>query len=412
MMWRPEASNSVARELNLVASRFLLSVLIVNAFTTTTSSTEFGTQTPRDNAEAYIDENDMAVESPSQTNEDSFSGRLLQTNYPSNFAIPVYGFLWNPVAFIVFLTNSLICIVLLKKHMRTATNVLLVAIAISDMLTGLFPVPVFIYFFATDRFWEFVPYEGCYAVEYLIAILPTVFHTASIWLTLGLGIQRYISVCHPFKARRLCTMKKTVQGILVTFTLAILSHLCRFFQEKTLRVERPSAVTPNKTVTSCNRVWADWATWNDDLYFNIYFWYRALMIQLIPCTTLSILTVLLIRSLRHAEKRRVELLQRNRERQSRLLSESASTTLMLVIVVCLFLLVEMPVGFFVSAMVVSNQYGYHIVDREILPIVSVFSNFLIILSYPLNLVVYCAMSKKFRDTFKRLFTRDTSPTAD
>ncbi|KAK7498026.1 hypothetical protein BaRGS_00010614 [Batillaria attramentaria] len=131
---------------------------------------------------------------------------------------------------------------------------------------------------------------------------------------------------------------------------------------------------------------------------------------MIPCTALSILTVLLIRSLRHAEKRRVELLQQNRQRDSRLLSESASTTLMLIIVVCLFLLVEMPNGFLFVVVIVSNQFGYTLFDDEIMAIVSIISNFLIFLSYPLNFVVYCAMSKKFRDTFKRLFTRDTSST--
>ncbi|KAK7498076.1 hypothetical protein BaRGS_00010664 [Batillaria attramentaria] len=233
----------------------------LNALPTTTSTAENGTQTPRDNTEAYSDKNDTAdrttVESPSQTTEDVLSWLLLQARYPKDFAIPIYGILWHPVAVIVFLTNSLICIVLLKKHMRTAANILLVAIAISDMLTGLSPVPFLINFLATDRFWEFVPYECCHMEEVLTQKIPTIFHTASIWLTLGLGVQRYISVCHPFKARFWCSVKKTVQGILVTFTLAFLSHLCRFCDDTTFEVELPSAVTPNKTVTSCYRVWND-----------------------------------------------------------------------------------------------------------------------------------------------------------
>ncbi|KAK7498025.1 hypothetical protein BaRGS_00010613 [Batillaria attramentaria] len=104
-MWKQKATYSVTRELNLVAAGVLLSVLMVNAFTMTTSPPDLGTQTSRDHAEGYSDKNDMAdrttVESP--TKEGALSGWLLPNNYLSDYAIPVYGFLYQPVAFIVFL---------------------------------------------------------------------------------------------------------------------------------------------------------------------------------------------------------------------------------------------------------------------------------------------------------------------
>ncbi len=36
-----------------------------------------------------------------------------------------------------------------------------------------------------------------------------IFHTASIWLTLALAVQRYIYVCHAPIARAWCTIAKT-----------------------------------------------------------------------------------------------------------------------------------------------------------------------------------------------------------
>jgi hypothetical protein len=39
-------------------------------------------------------------------------------------------------------------------------------------------------------------------------VIPALFHTASIWLTLALAIQRYIYVCHPPLARTWCTMER------------------------------------------------------------------------------------------------------------------------------------------------------------------------------------------------------------
>ncbi|KAK7478711.1 hypothetical protein BaRGS_00030015 [Batillaria attramentaria] len=107
---------------------------------------------------------------------------LLSAMYPPEYAIPIYGYLIPVVALITVISDSLLCIVLLKKEMRSPTNALLVAIAISDMLTGLIPAPVLVYFFATDRFWEFVPYEWCWAFFTYLTIFHTgrMFHTASI----------------------------------------------------------------------------------------------------------------------------------------------------------------------------------------------------------------------------------------
>jgi len=63
-----------------------------------------------------------------------------------------------------------------------------VAIAASDLLTGLWPLPVYVRFFAVaaERD-DWVPYSWCYAYFCLIDYLPTVFHTTSIWLTVLLA---------------------------------------------------------------------------------------------------------------------------------------------------------------------------------------------------------------------------------
>jgi len=81
--------------------------------------------------------------------------------------------------------------------MRTATNLLLAAMALSDMLTGLFPLPCFVYFYTFGANRDWVAYNWCAAYMLLIDRLPTVFHTASIWLTVALAVHRYICVCKP-----------------------------------------------------------------------------------------------------------------------------------------------------------------------------------------------------------------------
>jgi len=60
----------------------------------------------------------------------------------------------------------------------------------SDMLTGLWPLPCYVYFYTLERAAEFVPHAWCYIYHCLTDYLPTICHTASIWLTVGLAVHR------------------------------------------------------------------------------------------------------------------------------------------------------------------------------------------------------------------------------
>jgi Serpentine type 7TM GPCR chemoreceptor Srw len=103
---------------------------------------------------------------------------------------PVYGILAPAVIAFTVVTNSLVCVVLLRPNMRSATNVLLVAMALSDMLTGVWPLPCYINFYTLGRAADYVPYNWCFVYHCLTEYLPIVCHTASIWLTVGLAVHR------------------------------------------------------------------------------------------------------------------------------------------------------------------------------------------------------------------------------
>lgn len=109
----------------------------------------------------------------------------------SSFSLLVYGIIYPQIIVFTFATNILICIVLLRKNMRSPTNTLLVAMAISDMLTGLTGLPVYIRFYTTGLN-EYVPYDWCWLYLYLSNYIPTIFHTASVWLTVALAIHRFV----------------------------------------------------------------------------------------------------------------------------------------------------------------------------------------------------------------------------
>jgi len=51
---------------------------------------------------------------------------------------------------VTLLTNICVCVVLVRPNMRSATNTLLVAMAVSDTLTGLCPLPAYFRFRPTS----------------------------------------------------------------------------------------------------------------------------------------------------------------------------------------------------------------------------------------------------------------------
>jgi len=121
---------------------------------------------------------------------------MLVRNTP--YSVPIYGVVSPPVVLLTVVTNTLVCLVLLRRPaMRTPTNVILAALAVSDALTGLCPLPCFVYFFTLGRYRDWVPYHWCAIYPVLTDHLPTVFHTASIWLTVALAAHRYVCVCRP-----------------------------------------------------------------------------------------------------------------------------------------------------------------------------------------------------------------------
>ncbi|ESN96288.1 hypothetical protein HELRODRAFT_163337 [Helobdella robusta] len=112
--------------------------------------------------------------------------------------------------------------------MISPTNVLLVAIACSDMLTGSTPVPFYLHFYATNLHKDWLPYNWCATYQYLTEYLPTIFHTSTIWLTVALAAQRYIYVCHPVRAKLVCTIKNFANKCTIMRTYLSLSGVCIF----------------------------------------------------------------------------------------------------------------------------------------------------------------------------------------
>lgn len=325
---------------------------------------------------------------------------------PIRYAQPMYGYVVPFLLVVTIIANTLIVVVLSKRHMRTPTNAVLMAMALSDMFTLLFPAPWLFYMYTFGNHYKpLSPVGVCYAWNIMNEVIPAMFHTASIWLTLALAVQRYIYVCHAPMARTWCTMPRVLKCVGIIALLATLHQSTRFVD----RVYKPVEVQWNgeEVVTVCKPDWAEWVIYiNLDVYFTFYFCFRVVFVHAVPCVSLVVLNVLLFRAMREAQLKREKLFKENRKNECKRLRDSNCTTLMLIVVVTVFLLVEIPLAVVTVLHIISSSVT-EILDYYIANVLILFTNFFIIVSYPINFAIYCGMSRQFRETFKELFVRGT-----
>jgi len=209
----------------------------------------------------------------------------------NHFAVPINGFLMPLVAVLTLANNALVLAVLLHPKMRSPTNALLAALAVSDTLMSVCPLPCFVHFYTVrQRYLDWVPYSWCFAYFCLTDYLPTVFHTASIWLTTSLAAQRYARVCCQVdsKVRRwLCSMHGTVCAIAGVYAVAVASQACRLGEFTFSAVRVPSLIqsvthdvdedlngTTVVQVTACRYELTAFVAGHETVYYSVYYWSR------------------------------------------------------------------------------------------------------------------------------------------
>lgn len=131
-----------------------------------------------------------------------------------------------------------------------------------------------------------------------------------------------------------------------------------------------------------------------------------MLVKLVPCTGLTVLSILLVRTMKQAEERRQNLrakssvLQKEGDQARNGRNRKTNrTTRMLLVVVALFLLTEFPQGILNLLSGILDQAFVH----EIYSPLGDFMDLLALVNNGINFILYCSMSKQFRDTFILVF---------
>ena len=96
------------------------------------------------------------------------------------------------------------------------------------------------------------------------------------------------------------------------------------------------------------RTWVEYIT--PSLYFNIFFWFRVVFVQCLPCILVTIFNGFLLKALRKAQQIQSGLLATNSR-----VKRTSRTTFMLIILNIVFLIVEIPLSVLIMLHAISSR---------------------------------------------------------
>ncbi|XP_069114776.1 sex peptide receptor-like [Argopecten irradians] len=318
--------------------------------------------------------------------------------YPYWF--PMYGVLCPLLACTTLCTNILVIMVFTMNRMRSPTTILLTALAVSDILAALAITPLYIYFYSIGEvlnYQEGLPYPLCiyHSMAYKIT---AVFHAVSIWLTVVLGIQRYIVVAFPIPGRRLCSQRNSIFVSILVYILVFGVYSLWFLED---RFEERTRIDANGFAVPYCLCYQDEVIVFDDYGMEkIMKFIRLIFGQFCPCVILVCATIALVQKL-IVESHRILDLHREEDNEGertdfRLIRR---TTVMVILIVISFCMVEIPI----SLVFLIDVCDISIIKLDAKLEIAVMSNFCVFMTYQVNFWIYVCLSRHFRNNLKRLF---------
>ena len=308
-----------------------------------------------------------------------------------DFERPVFLYIWVVLIILTTLANILVMIVLRRRNMRNATNTILIAVAMSDSLTGLVTLPVTIH--AYNQYEEgdlALSKQWCEAFLLIRYFINRGFHTMSIWLTVVLGFQRLISVSFPFRAQRIFTIRNTLIIILVVVFLSPFLHIYHAFDRKAIDAEDGN--------------YCAWKVEDPCRESCAYFWFTIILMHFVPCLLLVIFTVAMVMMMNDATKKmRDSHMISNKANLERRHQESKRISCIVIAVVIVFLIPEIPYGIFLLVQVSLTHAKKDLLELKTSRLIICAYEILLVLSFHANFWIYLIMNRRFRRGLHRTF---------
>ncbi|XP_046142133.1 G-protein coupled receptor dmsr-1-like isoform X1 [Osmia bicornis bicornis] len=321
------------------------------------------------------------------------------------------------------IANILNILVLTRREMRSPTNIILTGLAVADLLVMIdyIPYAIHLYLYRRSR-------RDTFTYGWTIFVLfhsnfAQVCHTISICLTLILAVWRYVAVARPQQNREWCSYRRTIFAIFIAYVfcpvLCIPLYITTEVKKQvevldsngmSLNIRNRSLIDvplENTTNVTLYFVRLSETAKNHDILKELNFWIYSVVIKLFPCLVLTIVSLKLLQVLLEAKRRRRKLTNIQEENSERKKScrraekerQTDRTTMMLLAVLLLFLLTELPQGILGLFSVLLGPGFFRTCYLMLGDVIDM----LTLVNSAINFILYCTMSRQFRETFNKLF---------
>ncbi|KAK3105290.1 hypothetical protein FSP39_021722 [Pinctada imbricata] len=288
-------------------------------------------------------------------------------------------------------TNIANIVILTRKSMRSQINFILTGIAVSDVLTMLSYIPFALHFYIINGLSR-TPEKYSYGWSMFLAIhacLSITTHTISIWLGVWMSCARYIYIRSMGIGRENLSVRMTCCVIILIYALSICIYIPYFCYNSVVAdpcIDRDNVTIKQRYGIKNPRI-ADDVEATMFEKFNI--WIFILLGKWIPCILITVFGGLLLYTLHESKKRTLSL--KGAQTEARL-KQHTRTTIMLLAIILMYIFAELPQS--ILLLLCLSIEGFfnksYMLLADTIDILALINN-------SANFIMYCAMSKQFRD---------------
>ena len=305
----------------------------------------------------------------------------------------IHGYIAIVVCTFGTIANILNIIVLTRKHMISPANFILTALAMSDFLIMLTYLIFATYFFILTK--PIAEYGHSIGWMYFVLIhnhFIITCHNLSTWLTVTLAVFRYIFVCRSTVAFRHTSIRRAKVAVIIVVVATVLICLPNYFSYKVTKLSEVN-----------EGMQGYWVFHSDFLQKHIVYkvmmmWVFGAVMKIVPCIFVTLLSSLIIIKMKRGVRWRHRVLNQTQIISHDVNREHNRTTYMLLSVVILFIITELPQGVMALIAGVNDSFFNNVYFN-----LGYLMNLLVLINSAVNFILYCGMSRKFRDTFRSLF---------
>ena len=304
----------------------------------------------------------------------------------------VTGYIQPAICVFGILCNLLNLLILTRPKLKESPYTYLLGLAVTDL--GLL---VILFVGSFDKRIANRSYSWQVFNAFVFLPIGNVFANSSIWITVLLTIERWISVRFPLKAKKMCTKQLARWAIIGVVVVMLVINTPRFFCREIIgKFENGSM---EYLVISS-------AFEQSDVFSGIV-WMYIITIIIIPCLILTVLNSCLLHVVYKANRNRSELNIANENNIAVHISrEQRRLTVTCVSIICLFLICVSPAAFAAPpvslALFGKGRPPEEYFSSPLYRLISIVNNTLLGFNLSLNFVLYCLFNHKFYKTLVHL----------